>query len=408
MPIQRCKLSKTTSLLFRFRIAPLYGQYFHTLEFDTIHQEGLQALLLLLPHMPNIVELDLHPDGFERVLDADARSTYGCEVLRLASLEGDSPLGFKPLLSSVATIHFELGSMRALGKLLRAAKSLRELHVYPKWPNRPVLPADELDDILASSPQLEALHLAVPLTRSAALDHSTASPLLRTLTLQVSGYCLPVAARFADSLERLALVFSGYGGRENVIHTFPQVKTLELTLAEQSGAQEEFLACLASINPATYPALQTLILRPKSIQVEQAYRIMHGVRQMVENLDETDPGNPLRLIHICDSLCPLPASSVDTLRSALERPGRKLTAGPMEPFVNSFTFHAEYNRAVGEGWPCEAAEAAASIDVTLSYVQEWFARAKATGNEADLARLAVALERAELERVVRTGADASY
>ncbi|BGP23940.1 hypothetical protein JCM10295v2_002841 [Rhodotorula toruloides] len=66
----RC--ARTTSFLFRYRIAPIYGQHFHALEFDKCDQAHLQAflllLLLLLPFMPKINELRLTLDGFEHVL----------------------------------------------------------------------------------------------------------------------------------------------------------------------------------------------------------------------------------------------------------------------------------------------------------------------------------------------------
>ncbi|BGP07258.1 hypothetical protein JCM10049v2_003089 [Rhodotorula toruloides] len=409
-----CKVSRTTSFLFRYRIAPLYGQYFRSLEFDKSDQAILQSLLPLLPFMPNIEDLRLTFDGFERVLQ---RETYHnpasmpqVEALSLTLLVSDTPLTFEPLLARLTTIHFELGSWSTLQKLADAAKSLRELQVY-KLANygRGNPGVSQLASILVSCPLLETLH--VPLSEMSAFRPIWGQPLprIRSLTLDVDGdmWLIRLAAHFADSLENFSLRFiTAHGCCCEVSHVFPHVKAIEASAVTKDS--RFFFTFPASINPTAFPALESFTFRPKATSAYEVRDAVDCLRQAIKKFDEADPCNSLRQIHVSNRLYPLPMWAMTRLQSAVGRADRRITAGPMEPFVGSFALHAEFDRAVDNVPAWSSSEAAASIEETLNYVQSWFERATAAGDGSDLAKIAVALGRAELERVVRTGSEAAH
>ncbi|BGP31298.1 hypothetical protein JCM10296v2_003062 [Rhodotorula toruloides] len=373
-----CKVSRTTSFLFRYRIAPLYGQYFRTLEFDKSDQASLQTLLVPLPFMPKIEDLRLTLDGFERVLQREtyhnAASMPQVEALSLTSFLSNTPL-FEPLLARLTTVHFELGSWSTLQKLADAAKSLRELQVY-KLANygRGNPGVSQLASILVSCPLLETLHV----------------PLSEVLTLDVDG----------DTF------ITAHGCCCEVSHVFPHVKAVEATAVTKDS--RFFLTFPPSINPTAFPALESFTFRPKATSAYEVRDAVDCLRQAIQQFDEADPGNSLRQIHVSHRLYPLPMWAMTRLQPAVGRADRRITAGPMEPFVSSFALHAEINRAVDNGTVWAPSEAVASIEGTLSFVQGWFERARAADDGSDLAKIAVALSRAELERVVRTGSEAAH
>ncbi|BGO98637.1 hypothetical protein NBRC10513v2_003031 [Rhodotorula toruloides] len=409
-----CKVSRTTSFLFRNRIAPLYGQYFHTLEFDKSDQATLQWLLLLLPFMPKIEDLRLTLDGFERVLQPQTyynpASMLQVESLSLTFLVSSTPLTFEPLLARLTTIHFELGSWSTLQKLADAAKSLRELQVY-KLANygRGDPGVSQLASILVSCPLLETLH--VPPSEVSAFRPTWGQPLprIRSLTLDVDGdmWLIRLASHFADSLENFSLRFiTAHGCCCEVSHVFPHVKAIEASAVTKDS--RFFLTFPASINPTAFPALESFTFHAKATSANEVRDAVDRLRQAIQKFDEAEPGNNLRQIHVSDRLYPLPRWAMTRLQAAVGRADRKITAGPVEPFVSSFALHAEFNRAADNGTVWAPSEAVTSIEGTLSFVHGWFERAKAADDGSDLAKIAVALGRAELERVVRTGSEAAH
>ncbi|BGO90820.1 hypothetical protein NBRC10512v2_003076 [Rhodotorula toruloides] len=409
------RLSRPPGLAaYRHRIAPRYGKFVETLHFDKIDGDSdLQAVLLLSPFFSRLNKIIVKRPGLSNVLATGLlQQDHLSECSFMTEPGGNDPLGLPSLFANVTSLDLEMDERMCFMRAIQATRGLHSLHLrgdLAEFNYSISMQTLLLPKLFADMTQLETLKwTGVRVSTFKAFcssddDWKGGLPRLRHITIGFDGLLqdtLEFVSMFADSLEHLVLEFTENSTARKEMPTWklPRLKILEMK--GQNGEALRTFAC--SIYEWTYPALERLHVCPIALFDDDEDLTVRFLEEQITDHDSRTPSNPLRFIQIWDASFPLNSSWQRHIRTVLARHNRQVSTTPMEPYPDSFFLHAELRR-YDEKRGRSGQDKIAQLDRVFEFLGDWYTRAKTTRNDADLARQAVILERAELERVVRTG-----
>ncbi|BGO98636.1 hypothetical protein RTBOTA2_003142 [Rhodotorula toruloides] len=406
------KVFNTFALVFRQRIAIRYGKFVETLHFDQADDDSdLQAILLLSPFFTRLSKIILTNAGFSDILSKGRRTKEQLAWLMFDEDEGDigDPMGWPSLFTNITTLDLELDYHMHFIEVIRSTRCLRRLHLRGGAKGTRVdLHEAFVGFVFEAVPGLDTFEWqgakasTLQAFRSTESRGLAARPRLRHLSLEFEGEVQDVmgfVALFATSLESLALEFTKDSTAQHVPTDcgLPNLKSINIK-GDNGDALRSFIVSID--HTTSCPALERVVLHPKDLSNDADGSTTDLLEQRFADIAVK---GTLQHIQIWDASAPLGSSWRNEIVDTLAGNGLKVSMAPMNPFPDPYFLNADYTRHRDNQPDTTIPDSTEALDRVFTFLGDWYARAKATKNPADLARLAVVLERAEIERVIKTG-----
>ncbi|BGO90967.1 hypothetical protein NBRC10512_002277 [Rhodotorula toruloides] len=383
-------VSQTGSFIFQQHILPRCAHHFRVVRFDALgtNRARFNAFLLLLPQLPNVDAALLTRSGFEEHLS----ETNTFDRLTWASLE--DPLSvLARFLGRLIKLDVSFGDWTHINRVVQAASSLQILYLHDHPED---LDSNVLVDILQHLPNLR--ELAMETVDSEALNDAIGRlqgqklPPLADFSVFV-GWDIAVVLRFAHLFRNtlthltLAITPNSGGARDPINTTFPHLHTLRFY--GEAGTSDDFFLGLSAQH---LPVLSHLIVLGRDLAIQ-------GVDDVLDFCDAFKrAGRPLREIQIVDPQSFLSVADLERIHGELDHPNTKITTAPCDNFLERL-----YLRPPKEAelvWPIDPHPIRLAVEQTVGFINDWLAQARNMEDIGAYARLAVVLQRAEVERVV--------
>ncbi|BGP31297.1 hypothetical protein JCM10296v2_003061 [Rhodotorula toruloides] len=397
---------------YRFKTIKVSNTFVETLRFDQADDDSdLQAILLLSPFFTRLSKIILPNAGFSDILSKGRRTQEQLAWLVFDEDDGDigDPMGWPSLFTNITTLDLELDYHMHFIEVIRSTCCLRRLHLRGGAKGSRVdLHEAFLGFVFEAVPGLDTFEWqgakasTLQAFRSTESRGLAARPRLRHLSLEFEGEVQDVmgfVALFATSLESLALEFTKDSTAQHVPTDcgLPNLKSIDIK-GDNGDALRSFIVSID--HTTSCPALDRVVLHPKDLSNDADGSTIDLLEQRFADIAVK---GTLHHIQIWDASAPLGSSWRNEIVDTLAGNGLKVSMAPMDPFPHPYFLNADYERHRDNEADTTIPDSTEALDRVLTFPGDWYARAKATKNPADLARLAVVLERAEIERVVKTG-----
>ncbi|BGP31447.1 hypothetical protein JCM10296v2_003211 [Rhodotorula toruloides] len=348
------KVSKTPETLFQLYIAPKYGRFFRQIDFD------------------------------------DAR----LETFRWSEVVKQRPIGLGRLLTSLLKLDLDIISDSNFSRVVDTTQNLRSLRLSG---GRPSWSGQRFVEVIAGLPLLLDLEIPTPTLANilqaavrAAADQNL--PRLQSYKGPIGSdlaTSLAFPTLFAHSLQHLA--FDSHDVFNEAVEmpvwperaTFPHVRSLTI-----KAASDEDLHVLDGF-------------RPTSLATASSPTTGTSPATFARNF--TFPGT-FRHIRLFVKNEALQDYAAELVPRWFDLPGSRFSTNPVEPFVDVEFFSAISDRQdIHDGTYVSSAQLAKYVDCAMDFLVDWQRRAADTSDAGAYARLAVVLQRAELERVAMLG-----
>ncbi|EGU12977.1 Salivary gland secretion 1 [Rhodotorula toruloides ATCC 204091] len=406
---QTIKVSRTAGTLFQLYIAPKYGRCFRQIDFDEdTPNETFRSILALLPYFPHLVDARLSNAGFSDFLPG--HSTRDDDQLTWYDLVNQAPMGLGRLLNSLVTLETDANSENSLSRIIKITRNLRSLRLTAR---RPSWSGEHFVQIIAKLPLL--LDLEVPPTTSADILKDVAAAAVSLRLPRLTSYTGPLhsdlasslalPSAFASSLRRLTFkindefedAFEDDGEPLWPSDTlFPHVRSLTI-----KTTHDENVRALGGVSPQRFPSITSVHVQAAIFAdtIESSYGL--AADYLCANFSRT---GTLRHVRLSIEDEPFRAHALDSVDERIRLPGISVSTNPMEPFVHWAFFSATADRqGAQDGYCVDGDRAAELVDRTMDFLTDWHRRAAETDDDGAYARLAVVLQRGELERVAMLG-----
>ncbi|BGO90968.1 hypothetical protein NBRC10512_002276 [Rhodotorula toruloides] len=382
---------QTKSPFFRQHILPRFGHHFRRINrLDQLAREDP----LLLPQLPNadraVLNGGIRPARQQKTDDS------------ISALLRDPLRALVAFLAQLGTLELRFFDDWALiQEALHAAPSLRTLRLRHD-PLRPAIV--EVIDMLARLPNLRELDidelLPDPATDILTVRRQHPLPPLLSLSMDATSDLegsLLFASLFSSSLTKLHFSLHSLHNTSpapvNVL--FPMVRTLHLV-----GDMDGFDGFVATVTAQQFPVLS-------EFEIERLNEDESMAKVVAFCASFKSAGRPLGTIRIFDSTRHLDHRTLDLIHDSLAHPYTSIHTTPYPPstpFIDGvFMQPKDLVKAVDNGEHINFDRVKRAVKRTADFLANWVRRAEASGSEEDFARLAVVLQRAELERVTMTG-----
>ncbi|BGP31445.1 hypothetical protein JCM10296v2_003209 [Rhodotorula toruloides] len=176
---------------------------------------------------------------------------------------------------------------------------------------------------------------------------------------------------------------------------FPLVRTLHLV-----GDVDGFDGFVATVTAHQFPV-------PSELEIERLNEVESMAKVVAFCASFKSAGRPLRTIRIFDSTRHFDHRTLDLIQDSLAHSYTSIHTTPYlssTPFIDGvFMQPKDLVEAVENGEHINVDGIKCAVKRTADFLADWVRRAEVSGSEEDFARLAVVLQRAELERVTMAG-----